>query len=84
MFKHNLKLITIDFCSELNENDMNIIILEKKLQGLKEKVNKLTFNNQIDEITLNISYYELKADAAKIRSKSKFIQDNEKSTAYIF
>jgi exonuclease III len=81
MFKHHVKLLSIEFCSNLNKSEKNIKRLETELESLKQ--NDSSSTERIENISHQINnFYANQAHAAKIRSKSKYIQENEKSTAF--
>jgi hypothetical protein len=85
MSKHAIKMLSIDFCSNFNRKKSEIIKLEDKLNSLKQSSEDKETSDEITFLTNEISnYYEKQANAAKIRSKAKHIEENEKPTAYFF
>ena len=82
--KRKIKAISIDFCKEQSKKYARIKNIEIEIQKLKNKTNYETmpiFNKLSNEIN---EYYNMQANAARIRSKANFIEKNEKSSKYFF
>ncbi|WAR30641.1 YTX2-like protein [Mya arenaria] len=83
--KIRIKEISIDFCKELNKSKTGIKQLEKTMEQLKQKQLTDDICSEIQLLSEKIKdHYKNQAKAAQIRSRAKFITENEKSTAYFF
>ena len=82
--KRKIKTISMDFCKEQSKKYARIKNIENKIQKLKNEINFETnplYNKLSNEIN---QFYEMQANAARIRSKANFIEKNEKSSKYFF
>ncbi|WAQ99030.1 LOW QUALITY PROTEIN: YTX2-like protein, partial [Mya arenaria] len=80
--KIRIKEISIDFCKELNKSKTSIKQL--KNYGTQKQLTD-DICSEIQLLSEKIKdHYKNQAKAAQIRSRAKFITENEKSTAYFF
>jgi exonuclease III len=85
MTKHKFKLLTIEYCRVVNRRQTDIRILENRLNELHLNSDTIESAQKISYLTQEIKqYHENKANAARIRSKVKHYEENEKSTKYFF
>ena len=83
MTKYKIKILSIEFCTELNKSKQDIKQLEKQLQILNQNPDTSLFSDEIDYLNRKISeYYSNITEAARIRSKCQYIEDNEKSSEF--